>query len=52
VVGGGAYSRHSPFGFWLEDVRALGYLRPPWGLAFDRLFAASLADPDEPGVAL
>jgi alkylation response protein AidB-like acyl-CoA dehydrogenase len=43
VVGGGAYSRHSPFGFWLEDVRALGFLRPPWGLAFDQLFAGSWA---------
>lgn len=42
VVGGGAYSRHSPFGFWLEDVRALGFLRPPWGFAYERLFAESL----------
>ncbi len=25
VVGGGSYSRHSPYGFWLEDVRALGF---------------------------
>jgi alkylation response protein AidB-like acyl-CoA dehydrogenase len=41
VFGGGAYSRHSPFGFWLEDVRALGFLRPPWGLAYDNLFAGS-----------
>ena len=38
VVGGGSYSRHSPYGFWLEDVRALGFLRPPWGLAFDQIF--------------
>jgi alkylation response protein AidB-like acyl-CoA dehydrogenase len=44
VVGGGTYSKHSPFGFWLEDVRALGFLRPPWGLAFDRIFADSLLD--------
>jgi hypothetical protein len=29
VIGGGAYSRHSPFGFWLEEVRALGFLQPP-----------------------
>ena len=38
VIGGGSYSRHSPYGFWLEDVRALGFLRPPWGLAFDQIF--------------
>lgn len=44
VVGAGSYSRHSPFGFWLEDVRALGFLRPPWGLAYDRMFADSLTD--------
>ena len=41
VVGGGAYSRSSPFGFWLQDVRALGFLRPPWGFAFDRIFDGS-----------
>ena len=39
VIGGGTFSRSSPFGYWLEDVRALGFLRPPWGLAYDRLFA-------------
>lgn len=38
VIGGGSYSRHSPLGFWLEDVRALGFLRPPWGFAFDGIF--------------
>lgn len=37
VLGGGTFSRSSPFGFWFEDVRALGFLRPPWGFAFDRL---------------
>lgn len=37
VLGGGTFSRSSPFGHWFEDVRALGYLRPPWGLAFDAL---------------
>ena len=41
VVGGSAYSRHSPYGYWSEDVRALGFLRPPWGFAFDNIFAAS-----------
>jgi alkylation response protein AidB-like acyl-CoA dehydrogenase len=44
VIGGGAYSRHSPYGFWLEDVRALGFLRPSWGLAYDRIFADSLTE--------
>ena len=42
VLGGGTFARHSPFGHWFEDVRALGYLRPPWGLAFDGLLADSL----------
>jgi hypothetical protein len=46
---GGAYSRRSPFGFWYEDVRALGFLRPPWGLAFDQLHAA--AAPPQAGSA-
>ncbi len=41
VLGGGTYSRHSPFGFWQQDVRALGYLRPPWVLAYEQLFAGS-----------
>jgi alkylation response protein AidB-like acyl-CoA dehydrogenase len=41
VVGGGTFSRRSPYASWFEDVRALGYLRPPWGLAFDTLFATS-----------
>lgn len=35
VVGGGSFSRRSPLASWFEDVRALGFLRPPWGLAFD-----------------
>ncbi len=42
VLGGGAYARRSPFAHWYEDVRALGFLRPPWALAFDGLFATSL----------
>ena len=41
VVGGSTFSRHSPFGYWFEDVRALGFLRPSWGLAFDRVFEGS-----------
>ena len=38
VLGGGTFARQSPYGFWFEDVRALGFLRPPWGLAFDALY--------------
>jgi hypothetical protein len=38
VMGGGTFARHNPYGFWFEDVRALGFLRPPWGLAFDALY--------------
>ena len=40
VMGGGTFSRHSPFGFWFQDVRALGFLRPPWVLAYEQLFQA------------
>ena len=43
VLGGGTFSRRSPFASWYEDVRALGFLRPPWGLAYDSLFATSLS---------
>lgn len=38
VMGGSTYSRNSPFGFWFQDVRALGFLRPPWVLAYEQLF--------------
>jgi alkylation response protein AidB-like acyl-CoA dehydrogenase len=41
VLGGGTFSQRSPFAHWFEDVRALGFLRPPWGLAFDSLFLTS-----------
>jgi alkylation response protein AidB-like acyl-CoA dehydrogenase len=41
VLGGGTFSRRAPMASWFEDVRALGFLRPPWGLAFDNLFATS-----------
>ncbi len=47
VIGGGVYARQSPFGFWYEDVRALGFLRPPWGLAFDRLISDALEPPGD-----
>jgi hypothetical protein len=38
VIGGGTFHRASPFGAAFEDVRALGFLRPPWGLAYDQLW--------------
>ena len=41
VLGGGTFSQRSPFAHWYEDVRALGFLRPPWGLGYDNLFATS-----------
>lgn len=41
IAGGGSFARHSPFGFWYEDVRALGYLRPPWGLAYESLIQSA-----------
>ena len=44
VLGGGTFSRRSPFAHWFEDVRALGFLRPPWGLAYDMLFATSVEE--------
>ncbi|MEY2469133.1 MAG: hypothetical protein QOF21_1831 [Actinomycetota bacterium] len=46
VLGGGTFSRRSPFAHWYEDVRALGFLRPPWGLAYDALFATSFGNHD------
>jgi len=45
AVGGRAFSASSPFASWYEDVRALGYLRPPWALAFDLLIAARETEP-------
>jgi hypothetical protein len=42
VMGGGSYARYSPFGFWFQDVRALGFLRPPWPLAYPQLFQRGL----------
>lgn len=37
ITGGSTLGRRSPFGFWFNDVRALGFLRPPWALAFQTL---------------
>lgn len=39
VIGGGSFARTSHFGAAFEDVRALGFLRPPWVLAYDQLWA-------------
>jgi len=44
VLGGGTFSRHAPFGYWFEDVRALGFLRPPWGLVYDSLALTAFDD--------
>jgi alkylation response protein AidB-like acyl-CoA dehydrogenase len=44
VLGGGTFARRSPVSAWFEDVRALGFLRPPWGLAYDGLFGTSFGD--------
>lgn len=41
LSGGSAYTWYAPLGAWYEDVRALGYLRPPWALAFDQLYEMS-----------
>lgn len=45
VIGGGTYGRGSPFGYFFEDVRALGFLRPPWGLAYDMLWDLAWPSP-------
>jgi len=37
LTGAAAYIWYCPLGAWLHDVQALGYLRPPWALAFDNL---------------
>jgi hypothetical protein len=44
AIGGASFSRSSPFGQWSQDVRALGFLRPPWSLTYDRMFEASFID--------
>jgi alkylation response protein AidB-like acyl-CoA dehydrogenase len=44
IAGGGSFHRASHFGAAFEDVRALGFLRPPWVLAYDQLIARVLAD--------
>jgi alkylation response protein AidB-like acyl-CoA dehydrogenase len=49
LSGGSAYTWYSPLGAWYEDVRALGYLRPPWPLAFDQLQQMSWQEVPEAG---
>lgn len=44
AIGGSSFSRSGPFGQWSQDVRALGFLRPPWPLAYERLFEQSFDD--------
>jgi len=44
AIGGSSFSRSNPFGQWSQDVRALGFLRPPWALAYEGLFGQSFAD--------
>jgi alkylation response protein AidB-like acyl-CoA dehydrogenase len=46
LTGGTAYTWYCPLGAWLHDVQALGYLRPPWALAFDHLFTMSWQEDD------
>jgi alkylation response protein AidB-like acyl-CoA dehydrogenase len=44
VLGGGSYTHDSPFGYWFEDVRALGFLRPPWAFAYQSQFDRAWPD--------
>lgn len=44
VVGGNSFGRTSPLGQWAQDVKALGFLRPPWALQNDQLFEALWQD--------
>ncbi|NJN52330.1 MAG: hypothetical protein HC809_11800 [Gammaproteobacteria bacterium] len=44
VIGGASFSRSQPFAQWSQDVRALGFLRPPWGYAFDQLIGFEFYD--------
>ncbi len=43
IAGGGSYSRRSPLAQWFEDVRAMGFLRPPWSIALDGAYALGWA---------
>jgi alkylation response protein AidB-like acyl-CoA dehydrogenase len=37
AVGGSTFSEANAFGQWAQDVRALGFLRPPWALMYETL---------------
>ncbi|MGK7870895.1 acyl-CoA dehydrogenase family protein [Falsiroseomonas sp. E2-1-a20] len=52
IAGGGAYSRNSPLCFWFEDVRAAGFLRPPWSVALEGLYAIGWDVPPTAGILL
>jgi alkylation response protein AidB-like acyl-CoA dehydrogenase len=43
IQGGSSYAASSPLGRWFDDVRALGFLRPPWPLAHVQLAQAATA---------
>ena len=43
AMGGGAFTRYNPLGQWSQDIKALGFLRPPWGLAFEQLHQLQIA---------
>lgn len=45
VLGGAGYSKGAPLGRWAQDVRALGFLRPPWPLQYDQQFERIWKDP-------
>lgn len=48
ALGGMALSTSTPFAQWSLDIKALGHLRPPWALAQDQLFEATLTDDAQP----
>lgn len=52
IAGGGAYSRKSPLGHWFEDVRAAGFLRPPWSVALEGLYTIGWEVPPKAGAPL
>ncbi len=42
AIGGGSLSRSSPFAQWQHDIKALGHLRPPRPLTYEKLLEAEL----------
>lgn len=47
ALGGSTLSKSGPFGQWMQDVRALGYLRPPRALSHARIFQGLAAQDHE-----